>query len=73
MVLARVANLFTNGDSTNRLVDDNRRDVAVTMQNIESSMADTAERVAVEEVDDEAARPPYLHVRMPSSNGMDVN
>jgi hypothetical protein len=70
MVLARVANLFTNGDSTNRLVDDNRRNVAVTMQNIESSMADIAERVAAEEIDDEAARPPYLHVRMPRSNGM---
>jgi hypothetical protein len=75
MVLARVANFFTNGSSTNNLVD-NRSDDASTMQKIESAMVDTVDTVASaveEEIDDEAARPPYLHVRMPSLDKMDLN
>jgi hypothetical protein len=74
MVLARVANFFTNGSSTNNLVD-NRSDDASTMQKIESAMVDTVDTVASaveEEIDDEAA-PPYLHVRMPSLDKMDLN
>ncbi|KAF1936913.1 mitochondrial carrier protein [Clathrospora elynae] len=69
MVLARVANFFTHGDSTHSLVDD-RRNVAHTVHTAESAMANTAQRVAAEEIDEDAARPPYLHVRMPGSGAM---
>lgn len=67
MVLARVANFFTNGDSIHTLTDGNRSHVANTARARELPMEDT-KRGAVEEqeVDEEAARPPYLHVRMPS-------
>jgi hypothetical protein len=67
MVLARVANFFTNGDSTNNLADGSRRNVASTVQTVELSMEDTRRRAVEEdEVDEDAARPPYLHVRMPN-------
>jgi hypothetical protein len=66
MVLGRVANLFTNGDATNNLVDDSRRNVANTVHKAESAMSHTAERMVEEEIDMDAIRPPYLHVRMPS-------
>lgn len=63
MVLARVANFFTNGESTQDLVEEGRRDVAVAMDSVASSAANTAEVIA-EEIEDEG-RPPYLHVRKP--------
>lgn len=67
MVLGRVANLFTNGDATNNPVDDSSRsNVANTVHKAESAMSDTAQRMVEEEIDEDAARPPYLHVRMPS-------
>jgi hypothetical protein len=66
MVLARVANFFTNGDSTRDLVEESRRDVAVTMDSVTSSAADTA-KVIAEEIEDDEGRPPYLHVRKPVS------
>lgn len=67
MVLARVANFFTNGDSANTSVHHNRQDGANTTQAMELPMADTTRRVVDEEgIDSEAARPPYLHVRMPN-------
>ena len=66
MVLARVANFFTNGDSTSTLTDSSRDYVANTVRARELPMEDTKRRVMEEEIDDEAARPPYLHVRMPS-------
>lgn len=66
MVLARVANFFTNGDSTIDLTDGSRRNVANTAQAVELRMEDTKRGAMEEEVDEEAARPPYLHVRMPS-------
>ncbi|KNG46812.1 mitochondrial carrier protein-like protein [Stemphylium lycopersici] len=64
MVLARVANFFTNGDSIHTLTDGNRSHVANTARARELPMEDT-KRGAVEEqeVDEEAARPPYLHTR----------
>lgn len=67
MVLARVANFFTHGDSAGTLIEGTRDYVANTARAMESPMEDT-KRGAVEEadIDDEAARPPYLHVRMPS-------
>ena len=65
MVLARVANFFTNGDSTTNLVDKRSND-ASAMQKLET-MADTIGSAVEEEIDDEAARPPYIHVRVPSS------
>jgi hypothetical protein len=73
MVLARVANFFTNGSSTNNLVDDARSNNASTMQKIESTMADTVGTPVPEDIDGDAARPPYLHVRMPSLDEKDVN
>jgi hypothetical protein len=73
MVLARVANNLTNGDPTNSPADDQRRHVAITMQDVGSPLADTAGGMAEAEIDDEAARPPYLHVRMPSLGKTDVN
>jgi hypothetical protein len=69
MVLARVANFLTNGDATNSLTTTTRRHDATTMEKVGSPMADTAGRTVEEEIDDEAARPPYLHVRMPSRDG----
>jgi hypothetical protein len=66
MVLARVANFFTNGDSSN-LTDGSRQYGANAAPATELPMEDTRRRAMdEEEIDDEAARPPYLHVRMPS-------
>lgn len=62
MVLARVANLFTNGESTHDLVEEGRRDVAVAMESVATSTADAAKVIAGETEEDEG-RPPYLHVR----------
>jgi hypothetical protein len=65
MVLARVANFFTNGEPTHNLVEEGRRDVAVTMDGVASSAADTAKIIA-EDIEDDEGRPPYIHVRKPS-------
>jgi hypothetical protein len=74
MVLARVANFFTNGDSTHNLVDGRRGHVANTAQATALPMEDTRRRAGeAEEVGKEAARPPYLHVRMPSLQMRDAN
>lgn len=64
MVLGRVADFLTNGDSTQNLVEEGRRDVAVTMESVASSAADIAKDVAEEREDE--GRPPYIHVRQPS-------
>lgn len=72
MVLARVADFFTNGGTPSNLVDNQRNDGS-TMQRVESSMADAVVRAVEEEIDDEAARPPYLHVRMPRTHKKAVN
>ena len=66
MVLARVANFLTNGDSTTNLTDGSRRNVANTAHAVELPMEDTKRGAMDDEIDEEAARPPYLHVRMPS-------
>lgn len=66
MVFARVANFFSNGEPTQDLVDEGRRDVAVAMDSVASSAANTAGVIA-EEVEDES-RPPYLHVRKPRAD-----
>ena len=67
MVLGRVAHLFSTGDATNSLIDDDgRRHGATAVQAVELPIADTTRRAIGEEVDDEEARPPYLHVRLPS-------
>lgn len=68
MVLARVADFFTNRGSTSNLVDRHQRHDASALPRIESPAA-----VEEDEVDDEAARPPYLHVRGPSTNEQAVN
>jgi hypothetical protein len=64
MVLGRVADPSTHGDSTTGAGAGSRSDGAVTMPTVASSTptADTAERGAGVELDDEEARPPYLHV-----------
>lgn len=64
MVLARVADFFTNGDSNHNLVDDRRRDVGHTAETMAKSAAETVQRAVEEDIDDDAARPPYLHVSM---------
>lgn len=62
MVLARVANFFTNGEPTQELVEESRRDVAATMEKVASRAINTAEDMA--EVIEDEGRPPYLHVRI---------
>lgn len=62
MVLARVANFFSNGETTQELVEERRRDVAVTMDKVASSAANAAETIA-EDMDEEG-RPAYIHVRI---------
>ncbi|EUC46047.1 hypothetical protein COCMIDRAFT_93821 [Bipolaris oryzae ATCC 44560] len=70
MVLARVANLFTNGDSTSTLTDSSRDYVANTARARQPPMADTKRSVMEEEeIDDEAARPPYLHAMLAGGIG----
>ena len=63
MVLARVANFFSNGEPTQELVEESRRDVAATMDKVASRAINTAEEMAGG-IEDEG-RPPYLHVRKP--------
>lgn len=70
MVLARVANFFTNGDSTVTLIDNRRDYVANTARAMELPMEDTKRgAVEEEEIDDEAARPPYLHAMLAGGIG----
>ncbi|KAF2629079.1 mitochondrial carrier protein [Macroventuria anomochaeta] len=68
MVLGRVANFFTNGESTHDLVEAERRDVAVAMDSVASSAADTA-KVIAEEIEDDEGRPPYLHAMLAGGIG----
>lgn len=63
MVLARVANFFTNGEPTQELVEESRRDVAGTMDKLAPRAMNAAEALA-DDIEDEG-RPPYLHVRKP--------
>ncbi|KAJ4364485.1 hypothetical protein N0V83_009079 [Neocucurbitaria cava] len=69
MVLGRVANLFSTGDATNSLIDDGRRHGANTEQVVELPMADTTRSAIGEEVDEEEARPPYLHAMLAGGIG----
>ena len=66
MVFARVTNFFTTAiPGTSSLVDDGRREAAFRMEGKLPQfvgVADTSAKVEPE-VDDEAARPPYIHVR----------
>jgi hypothetical protein len=73
MVLARVANFLTNGDTTNSLTNTTRRNDATTMEKVGSPMANTVGAAVEEEIDEEVARPPYSHVRMPSWDEMGLN
>lgn len=65
MVLARVANYLTNGDASSNPSTASRRHDAATMAEVGAPAADTLAGAAADEVDHEAARPPYLHVRTP--------
>ena len=73
MVLARVANFFTNGDPDQPQTPDPRRDAAGAADNMAESLANTAKRAVEAEVDidDEAARPPYIHVRTSAYDSSD--
>ncbi|CAN9351115.1 unnamed protein product [Alternaria sp. RS040] len=69
MVLARVANFLTNGDSTTNLTDGSRRNVASTAHAVELPMEDTKRGAMDDEIDEEAARPPYLHAMLAGGIG----
>jgi hypothetical protein len=70
MVLARVANFFTNGDQPHTL--DARRDAAGAVDDMASSAVDTVKHAVEADIDDdEAARPPYIHVRTSARNSSD--
>ncbi|KAL6704959.1 hypothetical protein ACN47E_007504 [Coniothyrium glycines] len=74
MVLAFVANLFTTGDAVDTRVAPSQQHGAGagtgTVQAVELSMADTTRRaLAEEEIDDEAARPPYIHAMLAGGIG----
>ena len=69
MVLARVADFFTPAPTRSSLTDDGGRNRSYAMDTVEryATIGGTA-AVEEEEVDDEAARPPYIHVcREPSA------
>jgi hypothetical protein len=59
MVLARVANFFNLNPGAN-LVDDGQRGPKITMDGILPQKGGGA--AVKEEVDEDAARPPYIHV-----------
>ncbi|KAI4689280.1 uncharacterized protein J4E88_002630 [Alternaria novae-zelandiae] len=69
MVLARVANFFTNGDSTTNLTDGSRRHGPSTAHAVELPMEDTKRGALEDEIDEEAARPPYLHAMLAGGIG----
>ncbi|KAI4687353.1 hypothetical protein J4E81_008203 [Alternaria sp. BMP 2799] len=69
MVLARVANFFTNGDSTTNLTDGSRRHGPSTTHAVELPMEDTKRAAMGDEIDEEAARPPYLHAMLAGGIG----
>ncbi|KAH9870990.1 hypothetical protein J1614_006564 [Plenodomus biglobosus] len=69
MVLARAADLFTNGDSTQNTVDSRGRHVADTAENMAKNATDTMQRAVEEELDADAARPPYLHAMLAGGIG----
>ncbi|KAI4654932.1 uncharacterized protein J4E78_007111 [Alternaria triticimaculans] len=69
MVLARVANFFTNGDSTTNLTDGSRRHGPSTTHAVELPMEDTKRGAMEDEIDEEAARPPYLHAMLAGGIG----
>ncbi|KAI4630852.1 hypothetical protein J4E83_002376 [Alternaria metachromatica] len=69
MVLARVANFFTNGDSTTNLTDGSRRHGPRTTHAVELPMEDTKRAAMEDEIDEEAARPPYLHAMLAGGIG----
>lgn len=64
MVLARVANFLTSGDESQNLAQTDGRNATASMQKLEAAV-DTVGRAVEEEIDDDAARPPYLHVSNP--------
>lgn len=67
MVFARVAEFLTNGDTTHTAVDGRRRDVAHTAEHMAQSAADSVQRAVEEDIDEDAMRPPYLHVSTPTA------
>ncbi|KAF2800990.1 mitochondrial carrier protein-like protein [Melanomma pulvis-pyrius CBS 109.77] len=69
MVLARVANFFSS-DSTTNLVDNGQKRRSLPMESVGALSSQGAGPVVeVEEVDEEAARPPYLHAMLAGGIG----
>ncbi|OCK77622.1 mitochondrial carrier protein-like protein [Lepidopterella palustris CBS 459.81] len=65
MVLARVANFFSATGSKSQLVDDGREGSAFAVEH----MGNMEETMGKEEVDLEAARPPYVHAMLAGGLG----
>ncbi|KAF2708668.1 mitochondrial carrier protein [Pleomassaria siparia CBS 279.74] len=72
MVLARLANFFSS-DTTGNLVDDGRKDKLLTNKHAEVvsnfAVAPVVEMDQMDEVDQEAARPPYIHAMLAGGIG----
>lgn len=69
MVLARVANLFTTGDTSSGLIDGGQRHVADAASAMEVPLAEIKPGVVADEVDDDEGRPPYLHAMLAGGLG----
>jgi len=59
MVLARVANFFSS-DTASHLVSDGPKDCLLS-----KPLTEALPVAEMDDVDEEAARPPYIHVRLP--------
>jgi hypothetical protein len=62
MVLARAADNFTTGGAANTLVGEGPAGYGAPMHSVEPAVAEAVGGVE-QDIDDDAARPPYLHVR----------
>ena len=69
MVFARVADFLTPTPTRSSLVDDGGRRRAVAMDTVEKYSAVGSSAVTEQDVDDEAARPPYIHVSRKTCHG----
>jgi hypothetical protein len=73
MVLARAADNFTTGGAADTLPDDGPGNGGA-MHRVEAAVAEAVGGAVEQDIDDDAARPPYLHVRaLRNSHGRHVN
>jgi hypothetical protein len=75
MVLARVADIFTTGGpATHPVGDGHASNGGTTVHKAESAVAGPLGGAVDEDIDEDAARPPYLHVRaLHNAGGKHVN